>query len=271
MQKQIYLMVLFLACTTLINVSVVQGADMQKGRAALERGDYATAQAEWRPLAEAGEAVAQFQLGSLYMEGRIRSADPQEAATWFEKAAKQGYAPAQYNLGVMYYTGSGIKRDYTSALNWLIKAAEQGNASAQFNIGVMYAQGTGVRKDMDETIKWFRKAGELGHVQAQFSLGLLYNQGTNALPDSNQAAVWYQKAAEQGHAQAQYNLGVIYASTLQDFVKAHAWLSVAISNGITAGVENRDMLTSALSPDELTLAQKLAAEIRQKTTQQAKP
>jgi TPR repeat protein len=45
-------------------------ADFQKGRDAYKRGDYATALKEWTPLAEQGDAEAQFNLGSMYEKGR---------------------------------------------------------------------------------------------------------------------------------------------------------------------------------------------------------
>jgi TPR repeat protein len=44
-------------------------ADFDDGFAAYNRGDYATALEEWRPLAEQGDAFAQYNLGLLYYEG----------------------------------------------------------------------------------------------------------------------------------------------------------------------------------------------------------
>ena len=55
-------------------------ADFRDGLAAYERGDYQTALREWRPLAE------------------------------------QGDAQAQYNLGLMYYHGTGVSQDYAEAV-----------------------------------------------------------------------------------------------------------------------------------------------------------
>jgi len=45
-------------------------ADFQAGKDAFYRGDYATALKEWQPLAEQGDADAQFNLGSLYANGQ---------------------------------------------------------------------------------------------------------------------------------------------------------------------------------------------------------
>ncbi|MDA0221059.1 MAG: sel1 repeat family protein, partial [Proteobacteria bacterium] len=44
-------------------------ADDNDGYDAYERGDYATALKEWRPLAEQGEAIAQNNLGLMYDNG----------------------------------------------------------------------------------------------------------------------------------------------------------------------------------------------------------
>ena len=50
--------------------SPVAAQDFDKGLAAAEAGDYATALQEWTPLAEAGDANAQFSLGFMYQYGQ---------------------------------------------------------------------------------------------------------------------------------------------------------------------------------------------------------
>lgn len=122
-------------------------AGFDEGLAAYKRGDYATAIKEWRPLAEAGDASAQYNLGVMYETGRGVPQDDQEAVKWYRKAAEQGDASAQHNLGLMYDNGQGVPQDYREALKWYRKAAEQGNAGAQNNLGVMYANGRGVPQD----------------------------------------------------------------------------------------------------------------------------
>ena len=44
-------------------------AGLKEGAAAYQRGDYATALREWRPLAKQGNANAQFFLGVMYGKG----------------------------------------------------------------------------------------------------------------------------------------------------------------------------------------------------------
>ena len=101
--------------------------DFQKGMDAYEKKDYATALREWKPLAE------------------------------------QGDAPAQYNLGMMYHKGQGVPQDYKTAVKWYRLAAEQGNASAQGNLGAMYAFGTGGLKDYVYAHMWGNIAAANGN------------------------------------------------------------------------------------------------------------
>ena len=116
----------------------------EDGVAAYRREDYATALRLWKPLAEQGDADAQFNLGTMYANGQGVPQDYAEAVRWYRKAAEQGHADAQNNLGVMYRNGRGVPQDYAEAVRWYRKAAEQGYAGAQFNLGLMYDNGQGV-------------------------------------------------------------------------------------------------------------------------------
>lgn len=103
-------------------------ADFQAGLDAYNKGDYTGAAKEWRPLAESGDATAQFNLGLLYLDGHGVPQSPMEAANWFRRAAEQDYVQAQHNLGAMYGSGQGVKRDYLQAYKWLNICAAKGNA-----------------------------------------------------------------------------------------------------------------------------------------------
>ncbi len=76
----------------------VAAQDFDKGLEAAQRGDYATALREWRPLAEQGVAEARYNLGVMYEKGHGVLQDDAEAVRWYRKAAEQGYAKARYNL-----------------------------------------------------------------------------------------------------------------------------------------------------------------------------
>ena len=117
--------ILFLLSAAL--AAVPAHADFQAGLDAYQKGDYVGAAAEWRPLAEAGDPVAQYNLGLLYLDGHGVPQSMMEAANWFRRAAEQDYAQAQHNLGAMYGSGQGVKRDYVQAYKWLNICAAKGN------------------------------------------------------------------------------------------------------------------------------------------------
>ena len=105
-------------------------ADYQAGMDAYNRGDFATALREWRPLAEQGDAKAQFSFGLLYENGDGVPRDYTKARQWYEKAAAQGDAKAQLYLGLQSSFGQGVPMDLVEAYMWYSLAAGNGNAHA---------------------------------------------------------------------------------------------------------------------------------------------
>jgi len=71
-----------------------------------------------RVRAEAGDAIAQNDLGLIYDNGRGVPEDDAEAVRWYRLAADQGVVVAQYNLGVMYERGEGVPQDNAEAVRW---------------------------------------------------------------------------------------------------------------------------------------------------------
>jgi len=58
-----------LTLSLLLASGVASAADFNKGMEAAQSGDFKTALAEWTPLAEQGNASAQFNLGLMYSNG----------------------------------------------------------------------------------------------------------------------------------------------------------------------------------------------------------
>jgi len=158
-------------------------AGLKEGYDALARKDYATAIKEYRPLAERGDAEAQYRIGRLYEFGKGYPKDQAQGIAWIRKAAAQNHADAQQELGVIYATGDGVKQDDVQAVEWFRKAAMQGDATAQYNLGLLYAKGQGVAKDYAQAIDWWRKAAVQDNADAQFKLGVVYHTGQGVAKD----------------------------------------------------------------------------------------
>jgi uncharacterized protein len=215
----------------------IVAAPLEEGNAAYIRGDFATAERLLRPLAEQGNATAQFDLGSMYHRGRGVPQDYAAALTWYRMAADQGDARAQNGLGDMYFEGNGVPQDYAAALAWYRKSADQGHASGAYNLGAMYRNGLGVPQDYAEALKWYRLAAEQGHGRAQIELAGMYENGRGAPHNYVEALKWFRNAADQAFPTAQHNIGQMYRlgkGVPQDDVAAAKWYRLAANQGYAA-------------------------------------
>lgn len=152
---------------SIVGLSLSASAGFDEGAAAFTRGDYVSTLKEWRPLAENGNAHAQFNLGLMYVDGLGVPQDYVEAARLFHMAAIQGDVNAQLNLGVLYDKGQGVPQDYSEAVNWYRRAAEQGDVYAQLVLGRMYALGRGVPQGYVEAHMWWNLSASQGNTDAQ--------------------------------------------------------------------------------------------------------
>jgi TPR repeat protein len=212
-------------------------ADLQSARDAQARGDLQAAAAEFRRLADAGDPVAQANLGYMYYVGEGVNQNYAEAVNWYRRAAVQGERDAQYNLAVAYAFGEGVKQDLKEAATWYRRAAEQGHMVAQYSLGLSYLYGEGVALDPKEARKWFRTSADLGYARAQVQLGSMYHTGDGVPQDMTEAVKWYRLAADKGDAIAQYNLGSLYRSgkgVPQDYNQARRWFRMAADQGYAA-------------------------------------
>jgi len=96
-------------------------AELDKGLDAVSKGDRQTALNEWLPLAENGDAAAQYNIGVMFDPDRYLRPSIENtkiALKWYTLAAEQGYSSAQQNLGLLYAKGQGVLRSYVRAFMW---------------------------------------------------------------------------------------------------------------------------------------------------------
>jgi len=151
--------------TLAISIRAVAGP-LEEGHAAFDAQRYAEALRLWQPLAEQGDAEAQYNLALLYKSGLGIKQDERKALEWFHKAARQGMSDAQYNIGVMFYEGKGAYRSEKSAIEWWALAAADGHANAQYNLGVMYGYGIAMARNTQKALELWQAAAEQGHPDA---------------------------------------------------------------------------------------------------------
>ncbi|MCW8917444.1 MAG: sel1 repeat family protein [Gammaproteobacteria bacterium] len=182
----------------LLTLSHPAGAGpLDDGLAAFNAGDYAQAFAIWKPLAEAGDIKARYNLGLMFQQGLGVAKDPHQARQLFAAAAKQGDADAQYQLGFIYYQGEGVFRSNKDAHHWWSLAAAQHHPRAQYNLAVLHAYGIGIATDHDKALKLWHAASMQGYRDAIEVMIRVYQNGEfGVTADPSKAAEWRQRLGE---------------------------------------------------------------------------
>ena len=150
-------------------IATAASASAQSVRAGIDawqRADYAHAVAIWRPLAEKGDADAQFNLGQAYRLGRGVAINLAAAKSWFERAANQGHVDAQTTLGLLLFQNG----EQADGIRWLKKAAEHDEPRAQLVYGTALVNGDGVTQDPVLGYAYIRRAAAQGLQPAQETL-----------------------------------------------------------------------------------------------------
>lgn len=141
-------------------------ADVKQGVDAWHRGDYAEAVSAWRPLAIAGDADAQFNLGQAYKLGRGVATDLKQAEHWYQKAALQGHQQAEDRYGLVLFQNGNRKE----ALPWLEKSVARGEPRAQYVLGTALFNGDIAGKDWVRAYALMTRASAAGLSQASLTL-----------------------------------------------------------------------------------------------------
>ncbi|NNJ94481.1 MAG: sel1 repeat family protein [Halobacteria archaeon] len=241
--------------------------------------------------AKNGISEAQFDVGTMYQNGRGVKADRNMAIEWFEKAAAQGDAKSisrlklmeanatrfgktsseaskgdkdsLYDLGKMYMEGVGTNIDYGKAITAFEQSASQGHIKSSYKLGLIYYEGSGVKANSKLAFKWFRQAARADYPAAQFYLGKMYAEGTGVGKNRGEALIWLGKAVDGGFDQARGELINVSESLKADNVKTAAAANkesrarkskagrFSIEDVVLAGW-NRDGNPVAWMPSEIT-------------------
>jgi TPR repeat protein len=117
--------------------------------------------------ANAGDPLAQHELGLRYLTGEGVTPDTVRAAYWIQLASEQLVIPARFNLGILSYYGWGVAWDPFAAFRLFLYAANQNMREAQYILGQFYSDNLVVPQNYDEARLWLTKASESGYEPAE--------------------------------------------------------------------------------------------------------
>ncbi|MQA64619.1 MAG: hypothetical protein GEU76_01760 [Alphaproteobacteria bacterium] len=157
------LAVALIAALVLAGTAAATAASLKQGRQYYVAKEYDKAFEEIEPLAEDGEAQAQYILGVMYLRGQYVAEDPAIAAEWFRKAADQGHAISQINLAILFARGEGVEKNLREAYFWSRLArrqltGRQGDAAAQMSASLGRAIGSQRRSETEARIASWQPA-----------------------------------------------------------------------------------------------------------------
>lgn len=120
---------LFIILATVANN--VAANDLDDAVEAMRAGDFAEAYCVMRPLAESGDADAQYNIGWMYLNGYGLRVNDELALKWWKKASAQGHTDASFSIGMLYNLGDGnVPKDSAKAIDYYILAAKAGQEDA---------------------------------------------------------------------------------------------------------------------------------------------
>jgi TPR repeat protein len=213
---------------------------------ALDEERWVTARTIALPLAEEGDAEAQYHLGGLNVTGKGGSVDLREAGRWLRRAAAHGHPAAErlldfvgsareYRIGHRYLRGSDQRApDWRRAVKWLRRAAERRHLPAIDLLSLIARRGKRPPTDSRDALARLETNAREGSLRTQLLLADMYLQGRGVQKNHWKAAAWAREAAKRGDARGQHLLALLYIfgdPEQQDLDKAFVWCQKAARQG----------------------------------------
>ena len=147
----------------LVSTAAAAQGDLQQGALAYSKGDLPGAVRHLRPLAEGGQALAQYMLGVALANAKPPLLNVAEGEDWLKKSAAQGNIAAMRDLGQLSMFAK-TPPNRAEAEKWLLAAANRGDEQAQHLLGVLYLDAKGPDRKPGEAYKWLLLASQRGHL-----------------------------------------------------------------------------------------------------------
>ena len=134
--------------------------------------------------ANAGDPLAEHELGLRYLLGEGMPADTSQAVYWIKKAADQNLTSAEYNYAILLINGIGVPWDPFKAFKLIQNAADDGMVQAQYVIGILYTDNLTVRRDYNLAYYWIKKAADNNYEPAKEIVAKLEPKASKVIVDS---------------------------------------------------------------------------------------
>lgn len=211
----------------------------EEAEKAYKNGDFDVAMSSLRPMADKGDARAEYSLCLMFAKGEGVPCDLIEAFVWGSlavKHAKDEFYSARSSILLDKVKAKLSKEQLAQALEKLQKKIEDlaNRATRPPKCDLDSAKLNLEMGNFDQAIKEYSLLSEKGNHQATFLLGELYQSGKGVEADHSEAGKWFKKGAEAGDKDCQRALALqllLGQGVAQDDVEAANWLSKAANQG----------------------------------------
>jgi TPR repeat protein len=163
--------------------------------------------------ANAGDALAAYELSIRYLTGSGTQVDTLRGAYWTRKAAAKNVIPARFNLGILTYNSWGTPWNPFESYQHFKYCAEQGMEEAQYIMGQFLSDNLVVPRNWGEAFQWVKKSADAGYEPAR-----------NMLPEFEKRAL-ASSAANEGNRLSEAGSGspgLVFLDFTEDTVAARS-------------------------------------------------
>ncbi|KAK4555898.1 ERAD-associated protein [Recurvomyces mirabilis] len=135
-------------------------------------------------------------LGRMFLRGEGMEQSYSKARIWFTRGLSNGDALCQYGLGLMHLDGLGVDQNAVKAADFLAAAADQDLSVAQTELGQLFLD----QGDVATASRYFELAARNTHIEAFYYLAEMSNQGIGRDRSCGVATAYYKIVAEKAEA-----------------------------------------------------------------------
>jgi TPR repeat protein len=149
--------------------------------------------------ANAGDMLAQHELGLRHLFGRGTAPDSVSAVYWIRRAADQSYPPANFNLGILAYHGWGMEWNPFEAYTRFLFAAQHGMPEAEYVMAQFLTENLVVPRNYGKAYEWLKKSAQKDFGPAKLAVAQFEKEG-----------IGHGKADSVAHHQLGPNTGLVF-------------------------------------------------------------
>ena len=242
-------------------------AGVDAAMAVFESGDFERAAAMLGPLAETGDADAQFILGRFYHEGFGVDQNECRGFDWHRKAAAQKHALALPHVGMAITKAKRTYYDESKIRKYYEQAVELGDAAAASMMSAFSLYTNLPGYDRRSRFEWAQRAWRMSTQGQELDgeallistlLAMASRQGNGSSDDIDQVEQLYLIGAMQGLDISQFGLGNLYLEHRgrSMFSEGLQWILLAAHQGHPEAVKVGERVLDDMSWSSARAARK---------------